>query len=328
MNESIKTQMKAAFINQYGSHENLQVGTLDTPQINADQVLIKVAAAGVNPVDFHIRNGMLAGTDTHQLPLVLGWDLAGEVVQIGNDVSGINLNDQVFAFTDIGKQGTYSEYVAVDAELVRSKPNKLNMQQAAAVPLAAVTAWQALTRDAGLNLENAKDKKVFIQNASGGVGGFAVQIAHYLGAHVIASASGAKEAYVKSLGADEFIDYKTQDFSELVEEVDIVLAAIGGQENLVKSLDVIKPNGQLISTLDELPEGTQVTNNIQFTRMWVKTNGNDLGKIAELIDAEKITVHLDSVYPLEEVKAAHQRSEAGKATGKIVLNIAAYEYAD
>ncbi|KZM44456.1 molecular chaperone GroES [Marinomonas sp. SBI22] len=320
--------MKAAFINQYGSHENLQVGTLDTPQINADQVLIKVAAAGVNPVDFHIRNGMLAGTDTHQLPLVLGWDLAGEVVQIGNDVSGINLNDQVFAFTDIGKQGTYSEYVAVDAELVRSKPNKLNMQQAAAVPLAAVTAWQALTRDAGLNLENAKDKKVFIQNASGGVGGFAVQIAHYLGAHVIASASGAKEAYVKSLGADEFIDYKTQDFSELVEEVDIVLAAIGGQENLVKSLDVIKPNGQLISTLDELPEGTQVTNNIQFTRMWVKTNGNDLGKIAELIDAEKITVHLDSVYPLEEVKAAHQRSEAGKATGKIVLNIAAYEYAD
>ncbi|KJZ14344.1 molecular chaperone GroES [Marinomonas sp. S3726] len=320
--------MKAAFINQYGSHENLQVGTLDTPQINADQVLIKVAAAGLNPVDFHIRNGMLAGTDTHQLPLVLGWDLAGEVAQIGNDVSGINLNDQVFAFTDIGKQGTYSEYVAVDAELVRSKPNKLNMQQAAAVPLAAVTAWQALTRDAGLNLENAKDKKVFIQNASGGVGGFAVQIAHYLGAHVIASASGTKETYVKSLGADEFIDYKTQDFSKLIEEVDIVLAAIGGQENLVKSLDVIKPNGQLISTLDELPEGTQVTNNIQFTRMLVKTDGNDLGKIAELIDAEKITVHLDSVYPLEEVKAAHQRSEAGKATGKIVLNIAAYEYVD
>ncbi|WP_438463665.1 NADP-dependent oxidoreductase [Marinomonas sp. PE14-40] len=327
MNKSIKTQMKAAFINQYGSHENLQVGTLDTPQINADQVLIKVAAAGVNPVDFHIRNGMLAGTGTHQLPLVLGWDLAGEVVQVGNDVSGITLNDQVFAFTDIGKQGTYSEYVAVDAELVRLKPSKLNMQQAAAVPLAAVTAWQALTRDAGLSLDNAKDKKVFIQNASGGVGGFAVQIAHYLGAHVIASASGAKETYVKGLGADEFIDYKTQDFSELVEGADIVLAAIGGQENLVKSLDVIKPNGQLISTLDELPEDTQVTNNIQFTRMWVKTDGNDLGKIAELIDAEKITVHLDSVYPLEEVKAAHQRSEAGKATGKIVLDIASHTFA-
>lgn len=325
MNKSIKTQMKAAFINQYGSHENLQVSTLDTPQINADQVLIKVAAAGVNPVDFHIRNGMLDGTDTHQLPLVLGWDLAGEVVQIGNDVSGIKLSDQVFAFSDISKQGTYSEYVAVDAELVRLKPNKLNMQQAAAVPLAAVTAWQALTRDAGLSLENAKDKKVFIQNASGGVGGFAVQIAHYLGAHVIASASGAKEAYVKGLGADEFIDYKTQDFSELVEEADIVLAAIGGQENLVKSLEVIKPHGQLISTLDELPEGTQVANNIQFTRMWVKADGNDLGKIAELIDAEKITVHLDSIYPLEEVKAAHQRSEAGKATGKIVLNIASYD---
>ena len=328
MNKSIKTQMKAAFINQYGSHENLQVGTLDTPQINANQVLIKVAAAAVNPVDFHIRNGMLDGTDTHQLPLVLGWDLAGEVVQLGDDVSGLNLNDQVFAFSDISKQGTYSEYVAVDAELVRLKPGKLNMQQAAAVPLAAVTAWQALTRDAGLSLENAKDKKVFIQNASGGVGGFAVQIAHYLGAHVIASASGAKEAYVKGLGADEFIDYKTQDFGKLVKEVDIVLAAIGGQENLVKSLDVIKPNGQLISTLDELPEATQVANNVQFTRMWVKTDGNDLGKIAELIDAEKITVHLDSVYPLEEVKAAHQRSEAGKATGKIVLDIAAHEYAN
>ena len=119
MNKSIKTQMKAAFINQYGSHENLQVGTLDTPQINANQVLIKVAAAGVNPVDFHIRNGMLDGTDTHLLPLVLGWDLAGEVVQLGDDVNGLNLNDQVFAFSDISKQGTYSEYVAVDAELVR-----------------------------------------------------------------------------------------------------------------------------------------------------------------------------------------------------------------
>lgn len=322
----MKTKMKAAFIKHYGNAQNLIVEQLDIPQIEDNQVLIKVAAAGVNPVDFHIRNGMLDGTDTHTLPLILGWDLAGEIVQVGGKVNNFKAGDQVFAFSDIGKQGTYAEYAVVDAPLLSHKPKNINMLEAAAVPLAAVTAWQALTRDGQLTLTNAKDKKVLIQNASGGVGGFAVQIASYLGAHVIASASGVKEDYVKSLGADEFIDYKTQDLSQVVQDVDLVLTAVGGQENLVKSLDVINSNGHLISTLDELPEGTQIPNNIQFTRMWVKTDGNDLAKIGELIEADKIKVHLDSIYPLDDVQAAHQRSEAGKATGKIVLNIAAHEF--
>ena len=321
-----KAQMKAVFIEQYGNAEKLILGELETPHIESNQVLIKVAAAGVNPVDFHIRNGMLEGTDTHQLPLVLGWDVAGEVVEMGDNVSDLKLNDQVFAFSDIGKQGTYAQYVAVDAPLVALKPKNLDMIQAAAVPLAAITAWQALTRDAGLTPSNAKDKRVFIQNASGGVGGFAVQIAHYLGAHVIASASGEKEAYVKSLGADEFINYKTQNFTESVKEVDVVLSAIGGQENLTKSLTVIKEGGKLVSTLDELAPNTHIPNKVHFIRMWVQPDGNDLAKIAELIEAEKISIQLDSVYPLEEAKAAQERSEAGKATGKIVLNIAAHEF--
>lgn len=318
--------MKAAFIKQYGNAENLIVGELERPQITENQVLVRVAAAGINPVDFHIRNGMLADTDTHELPLVLGWDLAGEVTQIGKAVTDFKIGDKVFAFSDISKQGAYAQFIAVDANLVAPKPKNQNFLAAAAVPLAAVTAWQALTAEGGLSLNNATGKKVLIHNASGGVGSFAVQIAKYLGAHVIASASGSKKHYVKHLGADEFIDYKTQDFRQLVNDVDIVLAAVGGQENLIHSLQVIKEKGRLVSTLDELDANTKIPNGIHFSRMWVKPDGNDLRKISELIEAQKISVHLDAIYPLEDVQIAHQRSEAGKAVGKIVLNIAAHEF--
>ena len=318
--------MKAAFIKTYGDKEQLILGELDQPQINEDQVLVRVAAAGVNPVDFHIRNGMLKDTDTHTLPLVLGWDLAGEVVETGKNVHQFTLGDPVFAFSDIAKQGAYAQYIAVDANLVAHKPRNQSMLEAAAVPLAAITAWQALTREGGLVFTQGKEQTVLIHNASGGVGSFAIQMAKYLGAHVIASASSSKEAYVKSLGADEFIDYQTQDFTKEVKDVDLVLAALGGQENLLKSLTVIKAGGRLISTLDELDANTSTPNDIHFSRMWVQPDGNDLAKIAELIEADKIKVHLDAIYPLEDVQAAHQRSETGKATGKIVLNIAAHEF--
>ncbi len=326
MNTIKSNKMKAAFIEQYGNAQNLIIGELELPQIKDNQVLIKVAAAGVNPVDFHIRNGMLKDTDTHTLPLVLGWDISGEIAQTGKDVSGFEQGDQVFAFSDIAKQGSYAQYIAVDAELVAFKPKNQSFYQAAATPLAAVTAWQALTREGLLSLGENTGKKVLIHNASGGVGSFAVQIAKYLGAHVIASASSAKEKYVKSLGADEFIDYQTQDFSQIVEDVDIVLAAVGGQDTLQKSLTVLKEGGRLISTLDELDANTLIPNNIHFSRMWVQPDAKDLTKIGELMEAEKIKVHLDAIYPLEDVQAAHQRSEEGKTIGKIVLNIAAHEF--
>lgn len=320
--------MKAAFINQYGNAQNLIVGELERPQIKSNQVLIKVAAAGVNPVDFHVRNGMLDGTDTHTLPLVLGWDLSGEIVQLGNDVTDFKLGDLIFAFSDIGEQGAYAQYIAVDASLVALKPKNQNHYQSAATPLAAVTAWQALTKEGLLSLTSAQGKTVLIHNASGGVGSFAVQMAKYLGAHVIASASGAKASYVKNLGADEFIDYQTQDFTQLTKDVDLVLAAVGGQDTLQKSLTVLKEGGRLISTLDELDANTVIPNAIHFSRMWVQPNGNDLRTIGELMDANKLKVHLDAIYPLENVHAAHQRSEDGKTIGKIVLNIAAHEFSD
>jgi len=317
-------KMKAAFIEQYGSAQNLIIGELELPQIKGNQVLIKVAAAGVNPVDFHIRNGMLEGTDTHTLPLVLGWDLSGEVVQMGKDVSEFEQGDLVFAFSDIAQQGAYAQYIAVDSNLVSHKPRNQTMLEAAAVPLAAITAWQGLIKEGCLTF--GAGQKVLIHNASGGVGSFAVQIAKYLGAHVIASASGVKEQYVKSLGADEFIDYQTQDFSQLAKDVDLVFAAVGGQETLQKSLTVLKTGGRLISTLDELDANTLIPNKIHFSRMWVQPDGKDLTKIGELVEAEKIKVHLDAIYPLDDVQAAHQRSEEGKTIGKIVLNIAAHEF--
>ena len=200
--------MKAAYIKQYGNVENLIIGALPKPSISSSQVLIKVKAAGVNPVDFHIRNGMLADSGTHELPLILGWDAAGIVSEVGQHVTDFKLGDEVYVYSPLTEQGAQAEYLAVDANVVADKPATLSFIKSAAVPLAALTALQALTTHGELQ----KGQLVLIHNASGGVGSFAVQIAKHLGAYVIATGSQAKKDFIMGLGADEFIDYKQDDF--------------------------------------------------------------------------------------------------------------------
>ncbi|MBL4797557.1 MAG: NADP-dependent oxidoreductase [Oleispira sp.] len=317
--------MKAALIQTYGDIKNLVHQETVLPEISATQVLIKVHAAGVNPVDSYIRSGMFADTGTHTLPLTLGWDAAGTIDRIGSEVgadavkgiSDLKIGDEVFVFSAFAQNGSYAEYLAVEADLVVIKPKTLSFTESAAVPLAAVTAWQALFSEGKLQA----GQRVLIHNTSGGVGGFAVQLAKAAGAYVIGTASAKNEQYVKGLGVDEFINYQTEKFEDQVDSVDLVFAAVGGDNIVERSLKVIKPGGHLISALDELDHGLAEEQQVKFERIWVQPNGQDLNEIRKLIDEGKVTVNLDSVFPLAEAQQAHARSESKRAVGKIVLEV-------
>ena len=310
--------MKAAYIKQYGDVDNLIVGDVPKPSISSTQVLIKVKAAGVNPVDFHIRNGMLEDSGTHELPLVLGWDAAGIVSEVGQHVTDFKLGDEVYVYSPLTEQGTHAEYLAVDANVVADKPVSLSFIQSAAVPLAALTALQALTTHGELQ----KGQLVLIHNASGGVGSFAVQIAKHLGAYVIATGSQAKKGFIMGLGADEFIDYKQDDFEQHVSNIDLVFAAVGGNNIVERSLVVIKPNGRLISLLDEIDEKKAQSQNIHYARMIVEPSKIGLNTIADMLESNQLQVTIDSVFSLDDAKKAMIKSESARATGKIVIEVA------
>jgi NADPH:quinone reductase-like Zn-dependent oxidoreductase len=309
--------MRAVYINEYGAADKLTVGELEKPEITASQVLVKVMAAGVNPVDFHVRNGFLAESGTHSLPLIPGWDVAGIVVACGSDVDTLKTGDEVFAFAPIGGQGVYAEYAALEAAHVVAKPESLDFVKSAAVPLAALTAWQGLMDEGQLK----QGQRVLIHGASGGVGGFAVQIARQHGAYVIGTASAANAEFVRDLGANECLDYRITDFERDLAPVDMVFAAVGGNNILLRAQKIIKDHGCLVSTFDDLVDGQIPERHITFSRMWVKQNREQLMAISDLIDQRKIRVTLDSVYPLEHAVQAHLRSESARAVGKIVLNI-------
>jgi NADPH:quinone reductase-like Zn-dependent oxidoreductase len=311
--------MKAAYIKQYGNVENLIIGALPKPSISSSQVLIKVKAAGVNPVDFHIRNGMLEDSGTHELPLILGWDAAGIVSEVGQHVTDFKLGDEVYVYSPLTEQGAQAEYLAVNADIVAHKPASLNFIQSAAVPLAALTALQGLTKHGELQ----KGQKVLIHNASGGVGSFAVQIAKNIGAYVIATGSQAKKDFIMCLGADEFIDYTQDDFEEHVSDMDLVFAAVGGNNIVERSLVVIKPNGRLITLLDEIDEKKAQSQNIHYARMIVEPSKKGLNTIADMLESNQLQVTIDSVFSLDDAKKAMIKSESARATGKIVIEVVA-----
>ncbi|WP_429083783.1 NADP-dependent oxidoreductase [Aeromonas bivalvium] len=313
----INSTMQAAYIESYGEQSPLMIGTRPIPTPAADQVLIRIAAAGVNPVDFHIRNGLIADTNVHTLPLILGWDAAGTVVAKGADVTHHELGDEVFVFAPIDQQGAYAQYLAVDANLVVAKPNTINMTESAGVPLAATTAWQGLVTEGGLQA----GQTVLIVGAAGGVGGFAVQMAKALGAHVIASASGKNQAYVTGLGADEFIDYKTTRFEDRVNQPDLVFVISSGGDLVKRALNVVRPGGTVVSTLDDVAAEEWDANQVTFKRMWVQPNADDLAIIANMIDQGQVKVRIDRVYTLAQASDALARSEAQLAVGKIVIEM-------
>lgn len=307
--------MKAVRIHAYGEHEVLKYEDVPVPVPGPDDVLIRVHAAGVNPLDWKIRKGYLRAVLPVELPLILGWDVAGEIVAVGERAQGFKVGDAVFSRTPTERQGTYAEYVATGSSDVAKKPATLDWLEAAAVPLVALTAWQALFDVAHLEA----GQRVLIPGASGGVGMFGVQFARERGAKVYATCSTRNVDFVRELGAHEVIDYTQRDIGEL-SDLDVVFDTVGG-ETQARSFKTLRRGGTLVSAAQPPDAAAAERAGVTAQLIRVQPNGAQLSEIAALIDAGKVKVTLDSVFPLAETAKAHERSESGRARGKIVLQV-------
>ncbi|WP_040286272.1 NADP-dependent oxidoreductase [Sporosarcina koreensis] len=309
--------MKAIVIEQYGGSDQLIEKELPIPDINDNQVLIEMHATSINPIDWKVREGYMKDAMPFNFPLILGWDAAGVVSEVGSKVTQFKKGDKVFARPGM-ENGTYSEYVAVDEDLVALKPDSLSFEEAAAVPLAGLTAWQCVV-DFG---QVKKGDKVLIQAGSGGVGSYAIQIAKNFGATVYSTASSKNEAFLKELGVDEFIDYKTTDFTDVAKDVDLVVDTMGG-DILEKSMDVVKKGGRLVSIAGEPDAEKAKEKGITAESLWLNPNGKQLAELGQLIEDDKVKPHIGHTYPLTEqgLRDAHDLSATHHAKGKIVITI-------
>ncbi|NHQ85008.1 NADP-dependent oxidoreductase [Iodobacter sp. HSC-16F04] len=311
----MKANMQAIRQYRYGQRDVLQLENAPIPQIAADDVLIKVYAAGVNPVDWKIREGYLQSMLAYEMPLTLGWDVAGEIVALGEQVTGWQIGDAVYSRPDIARNGAYAEFVAVRASEIAKKPQSLDWQQAAAVPLAALTAWQALFQIGQLQA----GEKVLIHAGAGGVGLFAIQLAKWRGAEVYTTTSGKNAELVSSHGADHVIDYTQANFADL-RDLDLVFDTLGG-DILAQSWQTLKAGGRLVSICDQPDAAAAQKHQVSAHFCFVQPNAAQLNEIAALLDAGHIKVVIDSVFPLAGAALAHEHSESGRARGKIVLQV-------
>ncbi len=312
--------MKAVIIRRYGATEVLQYEDVEQPKIESTQLLVKVRASSVNPIDWKIRKGMLSLIIGSKFPKILGFDVAGDVVTVGSGVTSFKPGDAIYGSTSF-PGGGYAEFAAIPENLATFKPTNLSYEEAAAVPLAALTALQAL-RDKG-NIQTGQN--LLINGAAGGVGIFAVQIAKALGAQVTGVSSTKNLDLVKSLGADRVIDYTQQDFTKDTVQYDIIFDAVG-KRSLSETKKVLKSNGVYITTVPN----PKVMLEIVLTAflpgqkakfLFEKPNAKDLLFLKELIEGGKIRVVIDRTYPLQELAAAHSYSETGRVVGKIAIAI-------
>lgn len=315
--------MKAVVIDQFGTEEELHFNDVPLPKPTENEVQIEIFYTSVNPVDWKIREGMLQNLLPHEFPIIPGWDAAGKISEVGSNVKKFKIGDEVFAYCrkPTVQWGTYAEYVCVEADHVAFKPHNITFAQAAAVPLVALTAWQALFD----NAELIKNETILIHAGAGGVGGFAIQFAKYAGAKVITTASPQNHDYVKSLGADFAIDYHHPDFineiKNLVPEgVDVVFDCIGGKA-LENSLSVLKKNGRLVGIVRHIDPKLTQSKNADFTYVFVSPNGRELEKIASLIEQNIVKPPFIQEMRLDEAAKAHELNKEGHTRGKIVLKI-------
>ncbi|WP_276372315.1 NADP-dependent oxidoreductase [Chryseolinea sp. H1M3-3] len=316
--------MKAYTLKQIGGVENLVQKEIPTPQIKNNQVLVKVKAIGINPVDAFVRSSE-QGLSIFVNPgkgeeVILGWDIAGIIETVGSEVNGLKTGDEVFGLINFKGHGkAYAEYVAVDAAQVALKPGNISFEAAGAATLAALTAWQALVTHAQIK----KDDKVLIHGASGGVGHYAVQIAKHVGAFVIGVGSSENKDFILSLGADQFIDYKKEKFEEIVRDADVILDSLD-KENLKRSFSALKTGGRLVSLItffdDEL-KALIAHKKAQAYRMTVESNGNDMKSLADLLQQGALRSHVTKVYPFDQLPDAHIQVETHKTRGKIVVTV-------
>jgi NADPH:quinone reductase-like Zn-dependent oxidoreductase len=282
-------------------------------------VLIRVHAAGVNPADWKVREGHLKQLVQNKLPLILGWDLSGLVEEVGPGPAAagqFKKGDEVFSKPDTSRDGGYAEYIVVRESEIALKPKSLHHVYAAAVPLAGLTAWQALF-DIG---QLQPGQRALIHGGSGGVGHFAVQLARWKGAYVIATASTKNQELLRQLGAHEAIDYTKQRFEDVVGEIDIVLDTIGS-DTQERSWKVLKKGGLLASVVQPPDDEKAKEFAVRGAFVWIQPNGTELAEIAALIDSGNLKVVLDRILPLSEARRAHELSQGGHARGKIVLRV-------
>jgi NADPH:quinone reductase-like Zn-dependent oxidoreductase len=332
--------MKAFLIDRYGKKDPMRLGEMPVPELRDDDVMIEIHAAGLNLLDSKIKSGEFKTILPYRMPLVLGHDLAGVVTRVGSRVRQFKVGDEVYSRPPDRRVGTFAEFIAVNENAVALKPNNITMEQAASIPLVALTAWQVLVEKAHLK----KGQKVFIQAGSGGVGTVAIQLAKYLGATVATTTSAANTALVKSLGADTVIDYKTQDFESALRDYEVVLNSQDGK-TLEKSLRVLKRGGKLISisgppdpefgkeigapgfvklVLRLLSSGVRRKargRGVGYSFLFMKANGSQLREITRLIEAGAIRPVIDKVFPFESSNEALAYVEAGRAKGKVVVKI-------
>ncbi len=308
--------MKAVRIHTQGGPETLVYEDAPRPTPLTNEVLIRVRAASVNPVDWKIRDGYGKEIFNHQMPLILGWDVAGTIEAVGPEVDKFKLGDPVYGYTSLLRDGAYAEFIVAKQEEIALKPASLDFVEAAAVPVAALTAWQAMFDTA--NLE--ENQKVLIHAASGGVGSIAVQLAKAKGVYVIGTASARNADFVRELGVDEFIDYQATQFETVVHDVDVVLDTIGG-DTQVRSFGVLRKDGFIVSIVEPPSEELAAQHGVRSKMVGVLPNGTQLSEIAALIDSGKVKPFVETVLPLSEARQAHEMSKSGRTRGKIVLQV-------
>ena len=307
--------MKAIRIHNYGGPEVLRFEEVVVPAPGTDELLIKVQAASVNPLDWKTRAGYLKDYFPHKLPFIPGWDASGIVEGTGSGVTKFKKGDEVYVKTN--HDGTYAEYAIVTEREAAIKPTSVDFIYAAAIPITALTAWQALFEKGQL----AAGHKVLIHAAAGGVGSFAVQLAKWKGAHVIGTASAKNQAFLRELGTDEPIDYEKTRFDEVVDGVDLVFDTIGG-DTQERSWKVLNKGGILISLVQPPVAELAAKYGVHAEMLGMQPNSAQLAEIAKLVDSGHVKVIVERVLALSEAPQAHELSEKGRTRGKIVLKVA------
>jgi NADPH:quinone reductase-like Zn-dependent oxidoreductase len=315
--QSPKPAMKAIVVHEYGGLDALKYEDTPRPEPKENQVLVKVIAAGVNPVDGLIRSGKFAKFFGTTLPLVPGYDIAGIVEKTGAKIEKLKKGDAVYAYIGLEEGGGYAEYAVVTEKEAAPMPKAASFVEAAAVPVVALTAWQALFDTAKLSA----GQSVLVHGGSGGVGSFAIQFAKLRGAKVFATASTHNQDFLKQLGADVAIDYTAQKFEDVAKDVDVVLESVG-KDTLARSYGVVKKGGILVSLIGP-PDKTELDKHgIRGAALGVEPNSSELAEIANLIDQKKIKVTVSQTYPLADAAKAEEQADTGHTRGKIVLKVA------
>jgi NADPH:quinone reductase-like Zn-dependent oxidoreductase len=305
--------MKAVRIHSYGHADQMKIEEAPRPSIRSNEALLRVRAAGVNPVDWKIREGYLKEVRHDSFPLTLGQDFAGDIVELGNEIRDFKVGDKVFGFAS----GTYAEYSTLaDKDLVRM-PASTDYATAASLPTAGLTAYQLVFEV----VKASKDLRLLIHGAAGGVGSFAVQLARSRQARVFATASALDTPYLKSLGAEEVIDYRAERFEQKLKEMDAVIDLVGG-ETLARSYPVLKSGGLIVSSVAHPDEAAMGKRNLRGMNFVMKRHPAQLADLASLVDAGILKPKVSQILPLSDAPKAHELSQKGKSKGKIVLQVA------